>query len=153
MQREPLLRLELFQYLVGNTDFDPFYPEPGDNCCHNTVPIGSLREFVVKPVPYDFDFAGLVAAEYAVPNPRFLIRTVRQRHYWGVCRSREEIDAALPQFLERREAIHDLVRSIPGLTPASRRDAIGYIDEFYETIDAPSRVEREILRKCRVWED
>jgi hypothetical protein len=152
MQQAPLLRYELFQYMIGNTDWDPFRAEPGDNCCHNTVPIGSLREFVVLPVPYDFDFAGLVAAEYAIPNPRLLIRTVRQRRYWGLCRPREEIDAGLGPFLEGREAVYDLVRSIPGFSPESVEDAVEYLEEFYETIGDPNRIERELIRKCRVWE-
>ncbi len=153
MHRAALIRFELFQYMIGNTDWDPFAPEPGDDCCHNTVPIGSLRDFVVLPVPYDFDFAGLVNAEYALPNPRLLIRTVRHRRYWGLCRPPEEIDAALPAFQERREAVLELARSIPGLTPASVRDATDYIEEFYETIGNPNRVERELVRKCRLWDD
>lgn len=149
IQQEPLVRFELFQLMIGNTDWDPYQPEPGDVCCHNTVPIGSLREFIVLPVPYDFDFSGLVNAEYAVANPRLLINSVRQRRYWGVCRSREQIDAALPQFLERRQDVYDLVRSIPGLTPASVDDAIEYLDEFFDIIADPRRVEREIVRRCR----
>jgi hypothetical protein len=153
MQPAALIRFELFQYMIGNTDWDPFVPEPGDICCHNTVPIGSLRDFTVLPVPYDFDFSGLVGAEYALPNPRLLIRTVRQRRYWGLCRPPEEIDAALPAFLELREDVAALVRSIPGLTAASVRDATSYLDEFYETIGNPNRVERELLRKCRLWDN
>ncbi len=149
MQQEPLVLVELFQFMIGNTDWDAFVGERGDVCCHNGLLIGSVREFVVIPVPYDFDFAGLIWTRYATPDPRLRVRNVRQRLFRGICRQREELEAAFPLFHEQREAIYDLYRSQPDLDSKRLEDTIEYLDEFYEIIGDPRKVEREMLNKCR----
>ncbi len=148
--RERLIQFELFQYLIGNTDFDPFNKEPDDeSCCHNAVLIGSMLDMVALPVPYDFDWSGVISARYARPDSRLGIRSVRQRRFWGVCRPREEWEAEFPVFHERREAIYDLFRSQPDLDPDRLEDSLEYFDEFYEIIGDERKVGREIVSMCR----
>jgi hypothetical protein len=149
MQQEPLALLDVFQFMVANTDYDPFSPEPGDNCCHNSVPIGSYADFVVLPVAYDFDWSGLISAPYARPRSRLPIRHVRDRLFRGVCRPRGELEAVFPLFFEKRDAIYQLARSLPGLDPGRIQDTIAYLDEFYDIISDPERVEREMVSSCR----
>ncbi|MFC2096584.1 hypothetical protein ACFLQ3_02680 [Bacteroidota bacterium] len=38
------------------------------------------------PVPYDFDFAGLVNADYANPAEVLDIENVTERYFLGLCR-------------------------------------------------------------------
>ncbi len=148
--RQELIRFELFQYLIGNTDFDPFHREPDDeSCCHNAVLIGSMVDILVIPVPYDFDWSGLIAARYARPDSRLGIRSVRQRRFWGVCRPREQWEAEFPEFLERQDAIYSLFRSQPDLDPERLEDSLEYFDEFYEIIGDEGKIGREIASKCR----
>lgn len=149
MQQAPLALVEVFQFMIGNTDWDAFRPEPDDPCCHNTKLVGSVESMTVIPVPYDFDWAGIVDARYAKPNPELGIRSVRNRLYRGICRPREELDTVLAGFLERREAVYETFRSLPALDPRRLEDMIEYLDEFYEIIGTPARVEREIVRRCR----
>jgi hypothetical protein len=149
MQQDALVVVELFEFMIGNTDWDAFVGERGDVCCHNGVVIGSYRDFVVIPVPYDFDLCGLIWTRYSSPDPRLPIRNVRQRLYRGICRPREELEAAFPLFEERREAIYELVRTLPGLDPERLEDTIEYLDEFYEIIGDPRKVQRELLNRCR----
>ena len=145
-----LIQFELFQYLIGNTDFDPFSKEPDDeSCCHNAVLIGSMRNMVAIPVPYDFDWSGVIAARYAKPAEILGIRSVRQRRFWGVCRPRQEWEAVFPVFQEHREAIYDLLRSQQDLDPNRLEDSLEYFEEFYEIIGDERRVGREIAGKCR----
>jgi hypothetical protein len=146
-----LTRFEVFQFMIGNTDFDPFHAEPDeDACCHNAVLIGTMIGPVI-PVPFDFDWSGVVDAPYARPDPRLGIRTVRQRRYWGACRPREQLEAVFPLFHERRDAIYDLFRDQEGLEPKSRDRTLEYFDEFYALIDDERRVEREMESQCRKW--
>jgi hypothetical protein len=148
-QRE-LLLLELFQYLIGNTDFDPFRNESADEaCCHNTVLIGSVEDLVVIPVPYDFDWAGLVSARYAKPAEMLGIRSVRDRRFWGVCRPLEQWQAAFPLFQERRDTIYAMFRTQPDLDPERLEESLEYFDEFFEIIEDAGRVRREIESECR----
>ena len=149
VEQPALALVEVFQFLIGNTDWDAFRPEPDDPCCHNTKLVGSLESLTVFPVPYDFDWAGLINARYATPNPELQLRSVRDRLYRGICRPREELDAVLAMFLERREAVYETFRSLPGLDPRRLEDTIEYLDDFYEIVANPGKVEREIVRRCR----
>jgi hypothetical protein len=149
MQQPDLALVEVFQFMIGNTDWDAFRPEPDDPCCHNTKLVGSLQTLTVIPVPYDFDWSGLIDARYATPNPELRLRSVRDRLFRGICRPREELDAALAVFADRREAVYETFRSLPGLDPRRLEDTVEYLDEFYEILGDPNKVEREIVRRCR----
>jgi hypothetical protein len=153
MQQDALVLVELFEFMIGNTDWDAFYGELGGICCHNTVVIGSFREFIVIPVPYDFDLCGLIWPRYVTPNPRLPIRNVRQRLSRGICRPREDLEAVFPLFEEKRGAIYELVRTLPDLDPKRLEDTIEYLDQFYEIIGDPRKVQRELLNRCREVEN
>ena len=103
----------------------------------------------VFPIPYDFDFSGIVDARYATPDESLDIRNVRQRQYRGICRPREEIDATLEVFQEKKESIYSLYRSQEGLEERTLEDTIDYLDDFYEIIDDPGKVRGRIERDCR----
>ena len=139
----------VFQYLIGNTDFSPIKGVPGEPCCHNYVLLAG-GESKMLSIPYDFDVTGIVDAPYAVPNPRFRLRNVKDRLYRGRCVNNEYLDSTLQLFRDKQEAIYDLVNSdsVPGLSSRSIKTTRRYIDEFYETIDSPKRVERYIVDKC-----
>ncbi len=101
------------------------------------------------PVPYDFDWSGVVSARYATPDPKLGIRNVRDRRFWGICRPRAELDAVFPLFQEQREAIYALHRSQQGLDPKRLEKTLEYFDEFYEIIGDEGKVRREMERQCR----
>jgi hypothetical protein len=137
----------VFQYIIGNTDFSPIKGVPGEPCCHNYV-LMEGGEGKMLSIPYDFDVTGIVDAPYAVPNPRFRLRDVRQRMYRGRCVNNEYLDSTLQLFMDRKQAIYDLLDSVPGLNNRSIKKSRRYIDEFYATIESPKRVERYIVGKC-----
>ncbi len=139
--------VEVFQFLIGNTDFATTRG-PEDECCHNAVPISSSPGSYYV-VPYDFDFAGLVDAPYAAPPESLGIRNVRQRLYRGLCLSNDYLEASLERFRQARGAIAALPDQLPGLSGRSLRSTRRYIDEFYATIDDPRRVDRELREECR----
>jgi hypothetical protein len=150
MRQEDLVRFEVFQYFIGNTDWEPFQPaKDAEFCCHNAVLIGSLFDDLAVPVPYDFDWSGVISAPYARPQPILGIRSVRERRYWGVCRPREQLDAVFPEFLARREAIYALVRSQPDLDPGRMERMLEYFDDFYGIIGDARKVTREMEDQCR----
>ncbi len=138
--------VSLFQYLIGNTDFSPVQGSK-DTCCHNHVLIGREDELLYS-VPYDFDHAGLVDAPYAGPNPRFRLKNVRQRLYRGRCANNAHLAATIARFKERRGAILALVDEPPGLTDRVRATMRKYIESFYNTIESPQLVQRNLVKKC-----
>lgn len=144
-----LSQLELFQFMIGNTDWAAFQAEPDrDECCHNTKPMGTTSGPVFA-VPYDFDWAGLVAPPYAVPPERLPIKSVKERYFWGLCRPESELRAALDAFDRNKASVYSLFQDFPLLNDKYRREAIEYLDEFYELIASEHRVNREIVRNCR----
>ena len=133
--------LAVFQYMIGNTDWSV----PGR---HNIkfVFVGPMLPPLA--VPYDFDFAGLIHAPYAKPDPRLQISSVRERLYRGYCRTEGEFQAAFVPFNEQKEAIYALFRDFEYLDEKAAERSLKYLDDFYETINKPKGVKREFLRAC-----
>ena len=74
-------RMALFQYMIGNTDW---YIQNVHNI--KLIKLNDFKKVKAIPVPYDFDYAGLVNATYAVPHENIPIHSVRERYFMGVCR-------------------------------------------------------------------
>lgn len=132
--------LAVFEYMIGNTDW-------ADDAVHNVELF--LVQGALRPVAYDFDFAGLVDARYAIPDPKLGTRTVRERLYRGWCWPELDFAEVLRPFLEGREAITALVSETPGMSEDRRRNALSYLDGFWEAIETPERAQRRMFRDCR----
>lgn len=137
----------LFQYLIANTDFSPIAGAEGEDCCHNSTLFGHDGE-PVYAIPYDFDMSGLVDAPYAEPNPRFRIKRVTQRLYRGRCAYNNNLPATLASFQDNREVIYGLIEQQEQLDDSTRKKVRKFVDRFYEVIDNPKRVQREITSQC-----
>ena len=137
----------LFEYMIGNTDFSPIAGPPGDECCHNYVLLGDESPLITA-IPYDFDQSGLVDAPYATPNPRFKIRTVKNRLYRGRCVNNEHLPASIAAFRANRDAIFALIDAASGMTDDTRKSVQRYITSFYEIIDDPRKVRSRIEKRC-----
>jgi hypothetical protein len=144
-----LATFEVFQFMIGNTDWSVAFASEGeDYCCHNAVMMGTMVGPVL-PVPFDFDWAGVVDAPYATPDSRLNIRSVRQRKFWGICKPREVVEGAFPLFDEKREEIYELYRAQEGLDERQIQKSLEYYDEFYTIIFDERRAKREIFDECR----
>ena len=134
-------RLRLFQYLIGNTDWSVIYG-------HNTMYIRD-PEGLATAVPFDFDFSGLVNAEYAGPPPQLPIRNVRQRLYRGFCRPDLNWEALFERFEDRENAVFELIEGIPDLQPSHRKSAGNYVTRFFRDLESPERRQKRIIEGCR----
>jgi hypothetical protein len=146
---------QMFQFMIANNDYSVIKPSGDDDCCHNVELIGiedennDVAEGDAIPVPYDFDFSGLVNATYAAPPSQIPIRDVRNRYFYGLCQPRQILDGAIVHLQSKREEILELVRTVPELDDKLREKNIEYIEEFYEIIDDPIKTDEEIVAKCR----
>ena len=134
----------LFQYLIGNTDWSI----PGN---HNVYFIKSNDPMKPEPyvIHYDFDYAGIVNANYAVADERLGIENVRERVYRGVCISQSVMIRARSNFLAKKSAIYRLLERDELLNKNSKRSILDYVDEFYAIIESDNRFKRTILDNCR----
>lgn len=137
----------MYHYFIGNTDFSPIMGAEENICCHNHILFGSEGEVYVS-VPYDFDQSGLVNAAYASPDPRFKIRSVRQRLYRGRCVNNNRLEATIAVFQDKREDIYALIESDARLSKGSRKSMRKFIDRFYQDIESERRVNSAFVKEC-----
>jgi len=147
IQPDQLNLTSIFELLIGNTDFSPIAGAPGDMCCHNYVLFGNSVDPLVA-IPYDFDQSGIVNAPYAAPSPNFRIRNVRSRLYRGRCVNNEHVPASLQKFRDGRDEIFAVIDAQEGLTSGTRKSIVKYIDKFYDLINDPRDVDKNIISKC-----
>lgn len=148
IRTEHAYRVALFQYMVGNTDFSMYGNSRTGSPPHNSVPV--VREVGgIIPVPYDFDWTGLVNAPYARPDPGLGTRNVRQRVFRGLCRPDAVFPALYAEFQSHREAIMALVADEPLLGEDEREDTIEYLEDFWEVLENERNARRRIEEACR----
>ncbi|MFN7915540.1 MAG: hypothetical protein U0Q55_09375 [Vicinamibacterales bacterium] len=130
----------VFGYMIGNTDVSV-------RSLHNVrvVLMPSGRRF---PVPYDFDYSGVVDAVYAVPNPLLDQSTVRQRLYLGPCLPRPRLADTLTRFTDSRTELLRVYDVVPMLKAQYRAKAKAYLEAFYERIRTPAGVKRAFIDRC-----
>jgi hypothetical protein len=131
-----------FLYLIGGSDWSL----PG---LHNILLFRPQEPGDMLPVAYDFDWTGIVNTSYAKPDHRLPIRSVRERLYRGICRTPEEWGPVLAGFKEAKAALYAVYDSVPGLDPGYIHDTRRYLDEFFEMIADPRRLQREMIDPCR----
>ena len=126
--RAELYRHDVFQYMVCNTDWSlPML--------RNMKLIWDANREAYFVVPYDFDFAGLVKAPYAVPNADLGQKNIRERHFMGVAGSMEELQPTLDLFRSKREEILAYIKGFKQLPGAQRRDMMKYVKSFYKSLE------------------
>lgn len=139
-------RFALFQYMIGNLDWSMRAGPRGEGCCHNSRLFGAGPTRLI-PVPYDFDYSGLVDAPYAVP-PDGSPRSVRRRDYQGYCRHNAEARAAAADFRARRAALLAEIAATPGLDARNQRKATAYLEQFFADIASDAKLDATVLRGC-----
>ena len=144
-------RAALFEYLIGNLDWDMGEGPKGSRCCHNFKLVGATRDARtgVIPIPYDFDYSGLVDTPYAVPPEGIPVNSVRHRWFRGICRNNAEAQRAAADFIAARPKLEGQLNAIPQLPPGDRDDMLKYIAGFYDDIATPDSVQKKLLKTCR----
>jgi hypothetical protein len=135
--------MDMFQYMIGNTDYSVVE-------LHNIFFVDdSTRRFPPIPVPYDFDWSGLVTASYAVPNPVLNTESVTERVYRGFKKDPEIVYQCIHQFNRKQQEIYQLFLNFPLLEENEKKKTIKYLDEFYKIISDDKKVKTEFFDKAR----
>jgi hypothetical protein len=141
---------ELFQFMISNHDYSVLKGPAREYCCHNSV-MYTREETADKriPIPYDFDMAGLVNADYAAPPSHLPIRLVRTRYYRGMCQPPDVMDQTIAHLLSKKQEIIDLFRNQPELSRLSRNRNVAYIRKFYAILEDEAALQEQVLDRCR----
>jgi hypothetical protein len=141
-------RLAIFNYMVSNWDWSI----PGQHNVKVIKPLGYNDGALGIAVPYDFDLTGVVNAEYAIPPPNVPIENIRQRLFWGICRSKEVYMEDLREFSDHKGEIYSVVNDCPYLGKSSKRDITVFLDGFFDQLEKPRSIDyliEDFLRTCK----
>lgn len=132
--------MALFEYLIGNTDWSIY-------ALHN-VRLAATDSGTVYPLPYDFDFSGLVNAPYAGPAPQLNLSSVRERMYRGPCRTWDELSPHVARIAARETEILSLLDEAPRLEDGEARDVRRFLQEFFQTARDPKDAKQAFIDRC-----
>jgi len=135
--------LAVFQYMIGNVDYSI---HGGQNIKFLGLPGFGAAGY--SPVPYDFDYTGLVDAYYAIPSEFTGINSVRDRQYLGPCREAESYQAAIGHVNRCREEIMQLVRDFTYLEQRHRQAVLDYLEEYFILAEKPNSLLSAMQRTC-----
>jgi len=139
-------RNDLFQYMIGNTDYSLAYQ-------HNQKLFLINEKFV--PVPYDFDMAGIVNASYAVvseiKNKTLPISSVTVRLYRGFDRDEKVIQEVRQEYIDKETEIYRIVDQYEHYfqDPKEFKEAKNYLTGFFKVIKDDNKFQTRILNKTR----
>lgn len=131
--------VSVFAYFLGNTDWSLY-------SLHN-IRLVATSDGRYVPVPYDFDWSGVVFARYAKPDPRLGIPTVQDRLFRGPCMTPADLAPVIAKFNANKAAIKDLYAKLP-VDDGYRRRAMDYYDDFFRVIGDQRQVKRELIETC-----
>ena len=138
--------MSIFQYMIGNTD----YSITGR---HN-VKLLTLKDHTkpaLIPIPYDFDYSGMVYSEYAEPQSNVGIESVTDRCFYGMCRTDDVYNYVLELYREKKDEIFLFVNSFEYVDNKTRKYVIKYLEEFYKEIDKPNFIKNRLRITCEKW--
>ena len=129
-------RFAVFEYMISNYDWSMRAGPKGTECCHNSRLLNPGAGARLMPVPYDFDFSGLVDAPYAQVPDGLRISSVRQRTFRGYCAHVAAARAFASQISPRRAEFLGVFATIPGLDPREQARAVNYLQGFFADLDS-----------------
>lgn len=141
-------RYALFQHMISNHDWSMRAGPPGEECCHNAQLIGTLGAGSAIPVPYDFDFSGMVSTPYAHAPDELQISDVRQRVYRGYCMHNADAIGAARQMRALRPQLLGVLTQVPGLEPRTQQRAAAFLERFSADIATDEAVGAKVLNHC-----
>lgn len=141
-QREPFLKMAVFEYLIGNTDWSVQYLQ-------NIKLLLTDDSGIPHTVPYDFDHAGIVGAPYAKPAEQLLMTSVKQRRYRGFCiEDMSEFDEVFALYNSLKPDIYKIYTENLLLDEKSLKSTLKFLDEFFEIINKPKKSNRDFTYPC-----
>lgn len=140
MGEKPYLLMSVFQYMVGNTDWNI-------EKAHNLKFLKAPADNLYTPIPYDFDFTGFVNAAYAEPNVALPIDDVTERLFMGAYQKEALLKETLQLFHDKKEEMKKLVLDFPYLSEKERKKSWAYLEEFFKKTEKLKHYRRLFPKK------
>lgn len=131
----------VFQYMIGNADWSYMMAR--------NMELIQMQDGKIIPVPYDFDYSGLVKAPYARANSALGQKTVLDRVFLGSATSYSELADVLNFFLSQEANLMETISDFKQLDFDTRLDMKDYVSQFFKLIKDEQRVENEMLARVK----
>ena len=142
LQDTSSIRLDLFQYMIANTDFSTTF-------LHN-VDIIQTKAGLYIPIAYDFDMSGFVNAPYATFDETLGIHSVRDRVYKGFCRNENVAESVRQEYIRMEPKIMDVINTYESFFDPKEIDGMKkYMNEFFTIIKNDGSYREKIIQQCR----
>ena len=147
IETDNYIKLSLFQYMIGNKDWW----------------VSSRKNLVIMhsrdsssglyAVPYDFDFSGIVDADYTKPLgvPDYSIAD--RRRYKGICFTDEEFSKVFEFYRELRPSLESVINNQDFISRFDKKAKLRYLKEFYTVINNKYLFKQNILNFCETRQD
>ena len=122
--------VSVFEYMIGNTDWSVPY-------LHN-IRLFDNGQAGLLPVPYDFDYSGIMETNYAIPPEQLGIQSVRERVYRGLAYPMPLFQRVFDKFNQVKPQFYALYQSNSRLDKSYVKRTVKYLDEFYALINKPA---------------
>lgn len=125
----------LFQFMIGNTDWSL-------NNRHNALLIQPehINTPMPFPVPYDFDFCGMVGAPYAQPPGHLPIKSVKERIFQWRGGQNEDLTPTFALFSSKREELIRTCQDFELLHNDSKAEVLAYLNSFFDMLESPDQI-------------
>ena len=143
MNNDQLAIVAMFEYMIGNTDWSV-------TGLHN-IKVLKINDFNYPdpfPVPYDFDYSGIIDADYAIPTENLGIESVTERLYRGICLPEATVQNAREVFVENKSELFKIIENYQYLDKKEKRKMTSYLESFFDTIESENSFRSEIVESC-----
>ncbi|MDX2443010.1 MAG: hypothetical protein QNK30_04330 [Bacteroidales bacterium] len=143
MNKEIMPLLCVFQYMMGNTDWSLAG-------LHNIKVIQSKNptDFEPYPIPYDFDYAGFVDTEYAIPAEGLGLDSVKDRYYRCICFEESSIFESVDLIASKKDAMFKLIEDFEYLTKNEKAFLTKYLNDYFEPMENDKVIRRDLIDPC-----
>ncbi|MBE9510033.1 MAG: hypothetical protein IMY71_04075 [Bacteroidetes bacterium] len=141
LDKNSLVKLSLFQYMIWNNDWSVAL-------LHNVKFVKTTIISSPIPVPYDFDWAGIVSAPYRVRYITDNEENVADVSYMGICLKKKELIPFFDFYFGVKNKIYSLYRDFPYLDDVQKERTLHMYDDFYSLIKKPAKANSKFKETC-----
>lgn len=132
--------LSLFQFMIGNTDW-------WIHTRHNVDLVQTEHNGLI-PIPFDFDYSGIINTPYAIPSTELPIIGVKTRFLKNSCHDESHYHQVVALYNEKKPEILSMIEHSEYLDKKYIKTSIHYIEAFYKIINNPEKFNKYLTQTC-----
>ena len=140
LDRTSFLKMLFFQYMIANTDWTVANR-------HNLelVKLPDINKVVA--LPYDFDYAGFVGQEYAVPHESLPIEDVNERYFFNYKIREHEFYDMVRYYKSIEKDVYRICEEATYMKAETIEENKFYLGKFFQLLERPENIIDEILKR------